>query len=440
MRYMTIITLVSALVPATALAQSATQDRVLGFESKADWTSPTASVQSSGTHTQGTSSLAVQAHGYSVLTSAAFPVTSAVASTITLDVLLPTLQANPFWFGNVSIFVTAPSVNVFNQYLGEDELTGMPLGKFLTLSFGVPAAVQAALSNDLKSDVTLTIAINVPFNEAGTYLLDNLQLTNPGTNGTIVVSAPGDSTDLSTLGVASWQMSTDLNALHSVLTGFDPSGNSLGTVTIDQGGPFSTAKNGTPATVTVNIGGNTATMRVDSATADCRIDIDAGFVCNVKITGTASGQPYVIAFQANAAGSVLGGIINVSELEKTKRVHLALNMTPNVVARILPAMLNSFCLSCIGSTIAKGLTVAAKWTESGTVKLAAKAFQLASGTSRVACIFQGVILVADAYACGVSAAVDVPAAGTVTPAAVIACGFLVTSGITFRQNCSSQFP
>jgi RHS repeat-associated protein len=97
-----------------------------------------------------------------------------VGPLVMLDILLPTQQGNPYWFGDVQMFANAPSVGIYNQYLGQVELTGLPLATWQTLPFQLTSDLVTRLSGSY-SDLTLTIAINVPANETGHYLLDNLR-------------------------------------------------------------------------------------------------------------------------------------------------------------------------------------------------------------------------------------------------------------------------
>ena len=41
--------------------------------------------------------------------------------------VIPTQQPNQFFFGSVQLSANAPSRNVFNQFLAQVELTGLPL-------------------------------------------------------------------------------------------------------------------------------------------------------------------------------------------------------------------------------------------------------------------------------------------------------------------------
>ncbi|HXU00160.1 MAG TPA: toxin TcdB middle/N-terminal domain-containing protein, partial [Polyangia bacterium] len=120
-------------------------------------------------------SLEVAVQNYAPLTSIPLTSIGAVGPLVLLDIMLPTDQANPDWFGAVQMFVSSPSLAIYNSYLGQVELSHLPLAKWLTLPFVLPPDVVAKLSDGGYSDLTFTIALNVPYNENGHYLLDNLR-------------------------------------------------------------------------------------------------------------------------------------------------------------------------------------------------------------------------------------------------------------------------
>jgi hypothetical protein len=71
--------------------------------------------------------------------------------------------------------VEIPSRGIYNAYLGQVELTGKPLATFLEMSFALPANVRAAMNTSF-TDLTFTIALNIPSGTTGGYLLDNLRV------------------------------------------------------------------------------------------------------------------------------------------------------------------------------------------------------------------------------------------------------------------------
>ena len=62
-----------------------------------------------------------------------------------VDIQLPTAQPNAFWYGFVQLLVSAPSKGINNVYLGQQELTGRPLGQFVPLTFSLPASLVTTL-------------------------------------------------------------------------------------------------------------------------------------------------------------------------------------------------------------------------------------------------------------------------------------------------------
>jgi hypothetical protein len=161
----------------------------LQFEATSDWHVTQGQVQSltlTAAHTQGTSALAVTApQGYTRLESAAMSsnnpqlVKMDVGASLNLDLQLPTQQANPFWFGAVQAYISAPSRNVYNAYLGQVELTGMRTGVYTTLHFRVPDAAASALRGATYGDLSVGVVLNVPSNTTGVYRVDNLRIKGP---------------------------------------------------------------------------------------------------------------------------------------------------------------------------------------------------------------------------------------------------------------------
>lgn len=161
----------------------------LQFEVASDWHVTQGRVHSlSATtiHSQGASALAVTApQGYTRLDSVALSSTHPqlaridAGATLNLDLQLPTQQANPFWFGAVQAYISAPSRNVYNAYLGQVELTGMRTGIYTTLHFRIPDAVASALKGATYSDLTIGVVINVPNDTTGVYIVDNLRVKGP---------------------------------------------------------------------------------------------------------------------------------------------------------------------------------------------------------------------------------------------------------------------
>jgi hypothetical protein len=79
--------------------------------------------------------------------------------TLALDVFNPPNPPNPFWLGAVQMYLSCPSANFNNQYIGQVELTGRPLNKFSTLTYPIPAPIKTVLQGS-HPDCFFSIAVN----------------------------------------------------------------------------------------------------------------------------------------------------------------------------------------------------------------------------------------------------------------------------------------
>lgn len=170
----------SESAPIERVAQSAQAltdlDTVLGFESASAWHGVGA-LASSSEHSEGTSSLAVQPLGYTLYASDRFAFPGEVRS-IALDIELPA-PAPPFWAGAVQLYLDCPTRGVWNAYVGQVELTGLPRGTFTPLTFTLASALRAQLASGCEQ-MEVRLALNVPVSfPAQSYLLDNLRLRGP---------------------------------------------------------------------------------------------------------------------------------------------------------------------------------------------------------------------------------------------------------------------
>jgi hypothetical protein len=143
--------------------------QVFGFENIADWTVTQGVKTSSTEHSQGAASLAVSNFTFTNVVSTPLSTPAGVTETLALDLKVP---AAPAW-GELSVFVSIPSKNLFEQKVGQATIAGLAAGSFHTLSFQVPAALLTALRSTY-SDLTLKVALNAP-QTAQSYLLDNLR-------------------------------------------------------------------------------------------------------------------------------------------------------------------------------------------------------------------------------------------------------------------------
>jgi len=167
--------------PATAAERACAEEgaaaRVLGFESAESWSSTQATLaEVASPVTEGCGALAVNGQGFMTIVGAKLSTQQiTVAPALSVDLFIPDHQPNQFWLGGLQALLSCPSGNVFNQYIGQVELTGKPQARYSTLRFPLPAAVAGALAQPLD-DCALSLALNV--NATGrAWLLDNLRFT-----------------------------------------------------------------------------------------------------------------------------------------------------------------------------------------------------------------------------------------------------------------------
>jgi len=149
---------------------------IFGFENGADWTSqgvPLTIV--ADRKTEGFFALQVGSSGYRMLNSVPFSTSmlQGITSRVALDLYLPSWPSNKYWIGAVQLYVSCPTANIYNAYMGQVELTGLPLGAFTTATFNLTSQVVTAMKGK-HSDFSIGIALNAA-PSAPSYVLDNLR-------------------------------------------------------------------------------------------------------------------------------------------------------------------------------------------------------------------------------------------------------------------------
>jgi hypothetical protein len=156
----------------------------MSFETLAGWQVQNGgSATLSGVSVAGAASLSVSAApgGWTPMVSIPFDSSvlrevakSSDFSKVSFALNIPTQQPNRFWIGAAQMYVTSANANVFNAYMGQVELTGLPQGQFDRLEFNIPGYALPALAQD-NTDVTFTIVLNVNAGTSG-WLVDDLQI------------------------------------------------------------------------------------------------------------------------------------------------------------------------------------------------------------------------------------------------------------------------
>ena len=152
------------------------QQQFLGFELLQDWSAGQGATVSltPNLRTQGCFGMQVGGSGYRTVNSSPFATPlSGTTSTLALDVYIPPNQPNQFWLGAVQLYLTCPSANVINQYIGQAELTGKPVGQFSTVTYPIPGPVESILQGQ-HPDCFFSMAVNM--NQTPTSpVVDNLR-------------------------------------------------------------------------------------------------------------------------------------------------------------------------------------------------------------------------------------------------------------------------
>lgn len=149
---------------------------LFGMEDLSRWSSGSPMSITSKIASEGMFSLVFGGTGFRSVTSTKFSTTlfKGVTSKLALDVLIPVQQSNPYWLGQVLLYVSAPSAGINNVSLGNVELTGRQRGVFTQATFNLPLNVRNAMRTP-RSDFSIKVAINA--NDPG-YQIDNIRFVN----------------------------------------------------------------------------------------------------------------------------------------------------------------------------------------------------------------------------------------------------------------------
>jgi len=125
--------------------------------------------------TQGDASIKINSSGYQELLSRDIDVSGlgTISSRLAFDFFCGTNQPNSYWVGNINVYVSCPSANLYDLPVGYINLTEEPLGMFKTYTFNLTEEVFNLFSSG-KKDIKLKIALNTN-SGSGPYNLDNLR-------------------------------------------------------------------------------------------------------------------------------------------------------------------------------------------------------------------------------------------------------------------------
>lgn len=127
------------------------------------------------------SSLEVLGGGYTFIRSPLFNTyeLDLTSNRLMVDIWVPKIQVNPYWYGDFQLFVDIPSANIYNAYVGINVLTGLAPG-WNTVTFEFDEQVFGALSSN-HPNAQLIFALNVN-NNPENYRIDNIRFDSKSGN------------------------------------------------------------------------------------------------------------------------------------------------------------------------------------------------------------------------------------------------------------------
>jgi CARDB len=150
-------------------------NRILGFENAGDWSASAGTLSNvSSPVTEGAAALQVAGVGYTILRSAAVSSQGvSVGGKVAFDILLPQFE-NGTWYGQVQVYLNAPSRGIYDAYVGSQNLSGLPLETYNTITMTLPPSLATSLRAGAFDDLTIKIVLDLP-SGSGRHLLDNFR-------------------------------------------------------------------------------------------------------------------------------------------------------------------------------------------------------------------------------------------------------------------------
>lgn len=132
----------SEVLRTSVAALTPTQQSALSFEDPSLWqvVAGAATLAQSPLHTEGAYSLEVSNLDYVQLRHTV-PLSQDGESppeVVGYDLYLPEQYVNPAWMGDTQLFISAPSVGIWNQYLGVHSLQSRPVSRFHRFEYEIP--------------------------------------------------------------------------------------------------------------------------------------------------------------------------------------------------------------------------------------------------------------------------------------------------------------
>lgn len=149
---------------------------LLSFENPADWAGNQIEANTSIV-SDGNYALMANSTGWTEILSRPFSTSElpTLTSKLSLDIFVPNPRPNPYWVGNVNVYLSCPSRGVWGQYIGQSDLTYLFPGEFNTVVMPVPQSLRTALSSSAQ-DCSFRITLNTAATGAGvgSFIIDRM--------------------------------------------------------------------------------------------------------------------------------------------------------------------------------------------------------------------------------------------------------------------------
>jgi hypothetical protein len=151
----------------------------LGFEDPTLWTpsygGTAATTASSTDHVEGQFSMSLVPNNYTEIETGNLSQSVATGfGNLQISVKLSTM-VNAYYYGSLQFYIEVPSLGLYNQWVGQLNLTGLSLGTWNTLSISIPSSLGSQLAGKTFSDLTVRMAVNIP-SGSGPVLFDAMHL------------------------------------------------------------------------------------------------------------------------------------------------------------------------------------------------------------------------------------------------------------------------
>lgn len=154
---------------------------VMGFEDVSKWGliwGSQGTLSQNSNHTEGSSSMQITGNGWQQLKSIDLNTEDlpSVQNKLALDLFVGSTQPNPWYLGEVQLLINCPSANVYNQFIGNVQLSSLVRGSFNTVTFVLPQNIKNIISGSYI-DFSFSLVLNTN-SGSGPYYFDNMRFTD----------------------------------------------------------------------------------------------------------------------------------------------------------------------------------------------------------------------------------------------------------------------